>query len=97
MSRRKEHKKGGKQYQKERKRKASEEGSVGSQKSRRSEGEKKRKSSKRQTPDQHQSQKATMMRMTLMSCPMSSCEEPAPTTNFGPFQDHCHPPIGRYI
>ena len=40
MSGKKEHKKGGKQYQQERKRKASEEGSVGSQKSRRSEGEK---------------------------------------------------------
>ena len=40
MSGKKEHKKGGKQYQQERKRKASEEGSVGSKKSRRSEGEK---------------------------------------------------------
>ena len=42
ISRKKEHKKGGKQYQ-ERKRKASEEGSVGSKKSRRSEGEKEEK------------------------------------------------------
>ena len=40
MSGKKEHKKGGKQYRQERKRKVSEEGSVGSQKSRRSEGEK---------------------------------------------------------
>ena len=43
MSGKKEHKKGGKQYLQERKRKASEEGSVGSQKSRRSEGEKEEK------------------------------------------------------
>ena len=40
MSRKKEHKKGGKQYWQERKRKASEEGSVGSKKSKRSKGEK---------------------------------------------------------
>ena len=38
MSGKKEHKKGGKQYQQERKRKVSEEDSVGSHKSRRSEG-----------------------------------------------------------
>ena len=43
MSGKKEHKKGGKQYQQERKWKASEEGSVGSQKSRRSMGEKEEK------------------------------------------------------
>ena len=47
MSGRKEHKKGGKQYQQERKRKASEEGSVGSQKLRRSEGEKEEKELKK--------------------------------------------------
>ena len=39
MSGKKEHKKGGKQYWHEKKRKASEEGSVGSTKPRRSEGE----------------------------------------------------------
>ena len=43
MSGKKEHKKGGKQYWQERKRKASEEGSIGSQKSRRNEGEKEEK------------------------------------------------------
>ena len=46
MSRKKEHKKGGKQYQQEGKRKASEEGFVGSQKSR-SEGEKEEKELKK--------------------------------------------------
>ena len=30
-----------------------------------------------------------------MSCLMLSCEEPAPTTTFSPFQDHPHPPIGN--
>ena len=47
MSGKKEHKKGGKRYQQERKRKASEEGSVESQKSRRSEGEKEEKELKK--------------------------------------------------
>ena len=47
MSGKKEHKKRGKQYQQERKRKASEESSVGSKKSRRSEGEKKEKELKK--------------------------------------------------
>ena len=43
MSGKKEHKKGGKQYRQERKRKMSEEGSVGSWKLRRNEGEKEEK------------------------------------------------------
>ena len=43
MSGKKEHKKGGKQYQQERKRKMSEEDSIGSQKLRRNEGEKEEK------------------------------------------------------
>ena len=43
MSGKKEHKKGGKQYQQERKRKTSEEDSVGSQKLKRNEGEKEEK------------------------------------------------------
>ena len=47
MSEKKEHKKGGKQYQQERKRKVSEEGSVGSQKSRRNEGQKEEKELKK--------------------------------------------------
>ena len=36
-----------------------------------------------------------MMRTTVMSCLTLSCKEPAPTTTFGPFQDHLHPPIGN--
>ena len=55
----------------------------------------KRKNLKRQMTDQHQSQKATTVRTTVMSCQTSSCEEPVPTTTFGPFQDHPHPPIGN--
>ena len=47
MSGKKEHKKGGKQYQQERKRKMSEEDSVGSWRSRRSEGEKEEKELKK--------------------------------------------------
>ena len=44
--------------------------------------------------DQHQLQKATTVKMTVMSCQMSSCREPA-TSTFGPFQDCPHPPIGN--
>ena len=47
ISRKKEHQKGSKQYQQERKRKASEEGSVGNKKSRRTEGEKEEKELKK--------------------------------------------------
>ena len=45
--------------------------------------------------EQHQSQKATTVKMTVMSCEMSSCKEPATTSTFSPFQDHPHPPIGN--
>ena len=44
--------------------------------------------------DQHQLQKATTVKMTVMRCQMSSCREPA-TSTFGPFLDHPHPPIGN--
>ena len=35
--------------------------------------------------------------MTVTSCQMSGCKEPAPTMIFSPFQDHPHPPIRNIL
>ena len=90
MSGKKEHKKGGKQYQQERKRKTLEEDPVESQKLRRSE-----KALERQMTDQHQSPKATIVE-TVMSCQMLSCKGIS-YINFWSFSGPPHPPIGNII
>ena len=54
----------------------------------------KRKNLKNRWTDQHQSQKAITVKMTVTSCQTSGCRESA-TLTFGPFQDHPYPPIGN--
>ena len=89
MSGKKEHKKGGKQYQQERKRKTSEEGLY-----KKSEVKKKWERAWKdrwQTNTRHRRSKT--VKMTVMNYWMSSCREPA-TITFGPFQDHPILPLG---
>ena len=47
--------------------------------------------------NQHQLQKVTKVKMTVMSCQTSGCREPAPAITFSPLQDHPHPPIGNIL